>query len=164
MTKCKKINKKAQTEIFGLVFIVIIILIVIVYATYSFGSKNNTRTMYVTKTIAQNYLSSLMVVDSKCDDYSFSELIENCALKEESARKKCISINTDRVDSCAYSKQVIESILTKSIKKWGLEYRFYVKTNDGNTVINILSGRTLENKEQGIDLRNGYNIYLDIYY
>jgi len=123
-------TRKAQAEILGLVIIVFLLLVVGLVVAMFIKTPDTTRDIYVTKALSQKFVNVLIKSDSGCSDLSFAELLEDCAFNEEYYRQVCYYDSED-IDSCNYSQQMISEILDNSFKQWGYSYRFEL-TNVGD--------------------------------
>lgn len=159
----KKINKKSMTEIFGLVFIVMMLMIVIVIVTVALKTNEDNRTLYISKTVAQNYLTSFLQIETSCDYFTFSELIEDCVTYGTSSRKECYDGSTNNfIDSCEFVEKYVDLTLKDTLYKWGYNYQFSVTDNNINK-IKIPTTTPKGDRDRGFYFSNQYKVYLDIY-
>jgi len=151
-------DKKAQAEILGLVIIVFLLLIVGLVVSIFVRTPDSTRDIHVTKALSQKFVNVLIKSDSGCLDYTFAELLEDCAFNRETSSFRVMC--SGNLDSCEYSEAMISSILSNSFDQWGYSYSFDVT----NTDVSISKGLPTGNRQLGFyPLRSGrINFY--VYY
>lgn len=112
---------KAQTEIIGLVMILVLISLGMLFAVkYIFLSPaKEIKQEYTEKNIADNMLNAILDTDVKCGNsyISIEDLLINC---REGGSLYCGMDN-----SCKFAENNINKIFEKTLEKWGNKYYFY---------------------------------------
>lgn len=106
-------NKKAQTEIVGLLIIVILVIIVISIVLKFVSTKEPEQIQkdYMQDQMATSFLLSLLRTNTNCSNYvTFEVAIKDCA-KER-------LINCEGQNVCNYLNGSIETILNNTLNKW----------------------------------------------
>ena len=124
--KMKK-NKKSQAEIVGLVIIVLLITIGFLFVVkfVIMKEKPDTKKSFVHSELASNTLNVLLKTTTTCERCDVTELFQDCA----AIRPK---IYCDGINSCDKVNEVVEFILSESLKKWNKKYEFraYIPGSD----------------------------------
>ena len=118
--------KKAQTEIIGLVIIVIIITIAMLfYLSNSISNSADSNTDNIKKKFIDNELSMSFVQTlvrttiPQCNDLSFDKLIKDCGLEQG-------FIRCSGGDSCEILRTVSQQIIEETLVNWGKAYSFKI--------------------------------------
>ncbi|MDO8740231.1 MAG: hypothetical protein Q7J54_01510 [Candidatus Woesearchaeota archaeon] len=115
-----KLNKKSQTEVLGLVIVVVLITFALLFAViYIFSKQGSTiRERYIKSELASNTLSTLLGTTTDCNDYEIWELYADCA-KSGNGRGDVLCATTGQ-----YSCQHVNSIVRTQILYPTLKDRF----------------------------------------
>src|SRR3989344_1032060 len=134
------IGKKAQTEIIGLVVIVLIISVAMMFLLFfvTKGSDVDSLKNFDNELHAYNSIVSIIQTNSDCRSYTFSDLIKQCALSQtQYLPQEC---STEPITTCEFVQREISYILEQSLKLVNEEYEFYVYTEfDQTQIIGISS-------------------------
>lgn len=119
--------KKGQTEVMGLVIIVILVTIGIIFTlTQVFKSDEiEIKESFQKSQLSANLLNSISSTHTTCD-YTMKSLMQDCVTK---LRIKCI-INQTELDSCQYINYAFNKILNSTLDKWDYDYIFLVTHGD----------------------------------
>lgn len=104
--------RKAQTEVLGLVIVVVLITFALLFALIYITSKppSTTREKYIQSELASNTLSTLLGTTTDCNDYEIWELYADCA--KPSAHISCAA-----GDSCQHVSDIVKNkILYPALK------------------------------------------------
>lgn len=109
-------DKKAQTDIMGLVIIVIIIIIGIFFLVFSSSKKIDFKQNLQDSQMAQSFLNSLMKSNTNCG-VDLIKVVQDCY----------DGYNICGTDSCDYASEKINYLFNSTLKKWEKPYNFYAK-------------------------------------
>jgi len=140
-----KLNKKGQMEVFGLAVIVILLVIgmlfMIRFVILAPQSKSSGVTSFINKDMASNivvYMLSVNVDSEKvCNkNLDVTDLIRDCALGGVGIR--CLG-ESEPLDTCDISKDVIETIFDNTLSTYGHQYYFRVyKSSSPESIVDSL--------------------------
>ena len=129
--------KKGQSEIFGLLIIVILFAAGIIFAmSVMMDDGDDGQTLqqeYHSAEIAQNYVLALMKTNvMDCKEKSLEELLVDCYYGEY----KCE--NSTYSDSCNFFTNITSRMFNETLEKWGRSFYFTLdRTSRGGSSINI---------------------------
>lgn len=107
-----KLNKKSQTEVLGLVIVVVLISFILLFALVYMLSKpaSTTRERYIKSELASNTLSTLLGTTTDCNNYEIWELYADCA-------KPGTHISCAAGNSCQQANSIVTDILDRTLKQ-----------------------------------------------
>lgn len=114
-----KFQRKAQTEIIGLVIVIILIILGISFATRFISGPTDYKKQFTQTEIASNTLNALLKTTSNCNELSMTELLQACA---ENPGLIC----GNGQNSCEHFILVTQQIFSKTLEKWSIDYEFKV--------------------------------------
>ncbi|MBU0757648.1 MAG: hypothetical protein KKF44_06265 [Nanoarchaeota archaeon] len=126
-------KKKSQMEIFGFVIIVILVTMGLIFMiTSKFKKEKSTSESYLSTDVGQNLLNSMLKTNT------ISKLtLADCIRDIVETDNKCTAEGID--SSRTYVKSKIESVLDKTMKEWGKNYKFSITQNMGGSQVEIKS-------------------------
>lgn len=130
-----KLDKKAQTEIVGLVIIVLIISVAMMFLLFFVTRGNNDDSVktFDNELHAYNTIVSIIQTNTDCRKYTFSDLIKQCVLlPSQYLQQDC---NPEPITTCEFVEREISDILEQSLKLVNEEYKFYIYTELEQTPI-----------------------------
>jgi len=117
--------KKAQTEMIGLVIIVILITLGMLFAAQFALNDDPEKKIFTRKGLAYSTMSTILVTEFQCNDNMLSgkELLEDCVNVELGGmgRYSCGG------DSCEYFESQVSALFSETLDKWGKNYEFTSK-------------------------------------
>ncbi|MBU1198462.1 MAG: hypothetical protein KKF46_08135 [Nanoarchaeota archaeon] len=122
----RKINRKAQLEMIGLIVIVIIVVVaLLIFTVYQVTNpQRNIKRKYMNEEIATNMLVSMMNIDLReCHNLSLQELVGDCA-------KTFHSITCLDSTSCEIANKTIYDILNRTLIDWDVSFNLSVQNTD----------------------------------
>jgi len=123
--------RKAQSEILGLVLIVLLISIGIMIAVIIFSKPVGQETRYEQESLfAANFLSTMVKSDSDCKGRSIGELLQNCAGTKGAGGVVC----DNGRDSCTQANFLIGNLLEGVLSKQGIDFYFTIKDRNDKIV------------------------------
>lgn len=132
MTKIK--SKKAQMEILGLAIIVVLIILGVLFGIMVLRKKApELRQEFEQKTLAVNYINTLLGTTTDCYKVTFRELIQDCA---QGGSMQCSEGN-----SCIYTRTKFIEILQQTLTK---RKQDYVLTLTGPGDVNTITQGSLQ--------------------
>lgn len=143
--------RKGQTEIFGLVIIVILLALGLLFAVFILTKQE--ATISTKESIqARTYLSTLLgTTVMECNKQSVRELLENCMDATFTSGKYIGAGNClDGTNSCTKSKNIMALTLAETFGKWGYTYEFTIPDNDVLKTLNASNGECKSERERGI--------------
>jgi hypothetical protein len=133
-------SNKAQTEIFGLVIIVILLAIGLLFAVVILTNTPTTEVARVKESVqAANFLNTMMGTTSVgCGKRSVRELLQNCAV----ATKDWVgaTVCEDGRNTCELAEVMMRQMLQQTLGKWGKNYRLYLNGTEAVEEISIEQG------------------------
>lgn len=147
--------KNAQTEIIGLVIIVIIITIAMLFYVSNSISKSadsnvdNIKKKFIDNELSMSFVQTLVrTTIPECGDLSFDKLVKDCGLEQG-------FIHCSGGDSCEILRTVSQQIIEDTLVKWGKAYSFKINfggSPDDNIVFetNDCSVSTLGRQSPGV--------------
>jgi len=142
--------RKAQTEIFGLVIIVILLALGLLFTVLVL--TNQQPTISTKESIqARTYLSTLLgTTVMECSKQSVRQLLENCMDSSYSGGQYVgASSCLDGVSTCEKAKTIITNTLTNTFGSWGYTYEFSIPDNDVLKTLNASNGQCPSERERG---------------
>jgi len=120
--------KKAQTEIMGLVMIVVLITLILLFVVkfVVINQPKETRKEFIDERLASNTLNVLLSTTTECNKAAIGELIKDCVEYYPDGSIIC----EDTSYSCNYVKEIVKNILEESLGVMDKEYRFSVEDSD----------------------------------
>src|SRR3989344_887278 len=137
-------SKKAQTEIIGLVIIVLIISIAMMFLLFfvTKGNADDSLNTFDNNLHAYNTIVSIIQTNTECRSYTFSDLIKQCVLSPtQYLQQDC---NPEPITTCEFVEREISYILEQSLKSVNEEYKFYIYTEINPTPIIDLSSENAD--------------------
>jgi len=153
-----KFNNKGQTEIFGLVIIVILLAIGLLFAIVILTKTPTKEIQRVKESVqAANFLNTIMSTTSPCAKKSVRQLLQDCALANEdwTGATYCGEKNT-----CQIAEDMITVMLSQTLGKWGKQYYFYIEGTPAIEKIKI--GNECKGEREGSTRPEKVNTGLDI--
>lgn len=138
----KKFGKKSQTEIVGLLIIVIILSLALLFVIKAMFLKKNpeiTQT-YETRKLTSAFVNALFQTTSGCTgDTTIQDLLIDCAKNPFSGGSITCS---NGQDSCVYVNETIAIILQETIDSWGYStgYEFVAVAPPNQEIVYYSSG------------------------
>jgi hypothetical protein len=133
--------KKGQTEVIGLLIIVIILSLVILFVLKTVFTNKSTDTTqsYEESKIVESFVNTLFQTSSGCtEDTTIKDLLIDCAKNPFSDG---IITCSNEQKSCQYANETIGYILENSIQQWGLfTYEFIAVAPPNQNIIHYTSG------------------------
>lgn len=123
-------SKRAQTEIFGLVIIVILVTMFFLFGVQQLlkTPDDDFKQSYTQKEIAQYFVSTfLSTTVQPCGNYEMRELILDCAGNQN------IYCEQGRT-SCDYLDITLDKYLNVSLRTWGRHYVMNIGVQNGDTL------------------------------
>lgn len=113
-------NKKSQTEIMGLVIVVILITLALLFVLSFIVLRKPTtlKKQYTQSEIAANTLNALLETTTPCNKQKVRELLQDCAANAPG------TIYCEGLYSCAYVESIINEIFNKTLISWNMEFEF----------------------------------------
>lgn len=142
MKQIKKTGKKSQTEIVGLLIIVIILslaLLFVIKAVFLKKPSETTQT-YETRKLTSAFVNTLFQTSSGCtSDTTIQDLLIDCAKNPFSGGSITCS---NGEDSCIYVNETIALILQDTIDNWGYStgYEFVAVAPPNQEIVYYSSG------------------------
>ena len=152
-----KQQKKAQTEMVGLVILIILIslgvLFVVQFMVKDTARQTQESARFQKSDMAKGIVMTLLKTTSNCDDinkYSFEDLYKDCA------RGGFIECTTGE-NSCEYINESLQTILNSTLNNWYVkDYIFTAKVMSNKvtqaTLTNIISGDCSGKNREGYDV------------
>jgi len=118
--------KKAQTEIMGLLIIVLIIFFIMIYALkFVIQPVPDIVGPYTQKELASSLVGAILITSSNCtDDTNFKKVLIDCARYPEEGSGDLICNNG--MQSCDFASKQIGEILNDTLEVWKRPYEFKV--------------------------------------
>lgn len=151
----RRISKRGQMEMIGLVVIVILITLGMLFMAQFALKSEPKKSVFVRKGLAYSTMGALMKTSVECNDYGGygglgemkwldleGELIEDCA-ENYDARPDYSGFRCGQGHSCDFLTEFIKDKLDKTLGKWGKHYEFHSKLQNGAddpTIIEIKDG------------------------
>ena len=135
-------KRKSQTEMMGLVIVVILITLALLFVLSFVVLRKPTelKKQYTQSEIAANTLNALIHTTTICtggpDCKKIGRLLKNCA---ENPVTGGTCYCPDDFTSCGYAETVINEIFDKTLTAWNIQFEFTAAV-PGATVIHILEG------------------------
>ena len=129
-------KRSGQMEIFGLALIVVLVILGF-FLAIGFLAKSKPSELkerFTTSSLAANTLTTLLEIDTDCEDRNYEELIQEC----QTGRLIC-NLPTGTINSCEYAEQISKEIFDKTFEKWGNDYVFKLTTQDNDEFFKIVS-------------------------
>ena len=127
--------KKAQTEIIGLVIIVILVILGITFVAKFMLSNEPVKYKeeFTQSELASNMLNTFLQTTSTCESFSMTELLQDCV------ENKMIFCDTSEgtKDSCDYVEQEARTIFDATLEKWNMGYEFKVFHEEENPIFTL---------------------------
>lgn len=136
----------AQTEIIGLVLIVLLISIgmLFIVAFLISGSQGDAKRVFTDKQLAVNLNDAILTATSSCRDLSYQRLIIDCVGVQR------ITCGVTQEESCSFLQNNLERIFTMTLDAWGKDYRYRIYDDQGNTLLSLSNGPCQGNIEPGV--------------
>ncbi len=149
--------RKAQTEIIGLVIIVILIALGMLFALqFAIKKPSAGKTQAVKEsTLAANFLNALLSTTTECNKRSIKELLQDCAVFG--------AINCGAESSCSYAHKAVSEIIDSTLGKWNKKYALTIKDGQELSQFAFEKGSCLGEKEakvRPVPVGAGYQITL----
>lgn len=139
-------GRKSQTEIIGLVIIVLLILVgFMLYVRFSLlAPKEDTKNEFTKAELATNMVNVMMKTTTDCRDATVQDLLKDCATE---GRISCVSSSVS-VKSCDYSQNIIKTMADSTLEKWSRGYTitFYRADQSVQFTVNDSSNQCLNNR------------------
>ena len=121
--------KKAQTEMIGLVIIVILITLGMLFAAQFAINDAPEKKIFTRKGLAYSTVSTILVTEFQCGDNKLSgkELLKDCY----DVRLGSGLYNCGVLDSCEFFEDKISTLFSETLDKWGTNYEFTSKSITG---------------------------------
>lgn len=118
------ITKKSQTEIIGLVVIVLLLSIGLLFVVLFFlrGGEEPPHKAFTQKQLPYNMIHSILETESGCRGTNMRELFIDCFVSE--------SIRCNTVPSCEYLNDTLEYMFQETLDIWKIEYEFGIKPHN----------------------------------
>jgi hypothetical protein len=123
------ISKKAQTEIMGLVIIVVLVSLAMLFVVQFVVLKepSTLKKTYTHKQLAANTLNTLVRTTTMCKGQEINQLLRDCAAYSSSGG---IILCENGQGSCEFVRNAIYEILHNTLDAWNKEYAFYASIAD----------------------------------
>lgn len=124
-------SKHAQTEIFGLVIIVMLLTVFFLFGVHQMMKTDYTdiKTSYTQKEVAQYFVSSIISTTvPQCGGYELRELIKDCGSSYNNIFCEY------GLNSCRVSQEVIDYYLNQTLIRWKRHYKLNISTSTGKTI------------------------------
>jgi len=144
-------KRKAQTEIMGLVMIVILVTIILLFVIkFSINSQSKTVKQDIfNQKLASNTLNVLLSTTTDCNRATISELLKDCAEYKPEGSIECSTEN-----SCAFVTYLISDYLNQTIKVQEKDYEFLFDEAEINIITEVCQ-KSLKQATANIPLRYG---------
>lgn len=132
-----KISKKSQTEVLGLVIVVVLISFALLFAVVYIVSKpaSTTRERYIKSELASNTLSTLLGTTTDCNAYEIWELYADCA--KPGTHISCATATGITEDSCPHVNDIVRNqILYPTLKEKFGRSAFKFTACTANRIVN----------------------------
>lgn len=126
-----RVSKKGQSEIMGLIVIVVILTVaMLVYVSYSASqpqsSKGSLYKEYAYNELATSYVDTLLDVSiPNCGRTTFEDLLVNCGTKN--------TVVCGNLNSCDYVAKLVDSISSQTLQLWEIPYSLQIDLNKYET-------------------------------
>ncbi len=121
--------RKSQSEIIGLLIIVVIISLIMLFGLkYLLKPTDDYQAAYKNKDISSGMIGAILNTNSGCTkDTLIKNLLTDCAKSPnvESLQLECTDDSKHR-HSCEYAGAVIEKMLNETLGRWNMPYEFKV--------------------------------------
>jgi len=119
-------NKKSQTEMMGLVIVVILITLALLFViSFVVLRKPSTiRKQYTQSEIAANTLNALLETTTPCNKQKIRELLDDCASNPPG------TIYCSGLYSCDYVERIINNIFKETLIAWNIDFEFKATLTD----------------------------------
>jgi hypothetical protein len=116
-----KKNKKSQTEMMGIVVVVILITLALLFVlSFIVLRKPSTlKKQYTQSEIAANTLNALLETTTPCNRQRVRELLQDCA-----ANAPGTIYCPGGLYSCDYTESVINELFDKTLAAWNIQFEF----------------------------------------
>ena len=142
---------KAQTEIFGLVIIVILLAIGLLFAIVILTKAPTREVERVKESVqAANFLNTMMGTTSQgCGKRSVRELIQDCAVAswDSTGWIGAAICPESNQNTCQLAQRTIADMLDATLGKWGKQYRFYMNGTEAVEQMVIQNGECKGERE-----------------
>ncbi|MFP4111394.1 MAG: hypothetical protein ACLFPQ_01085 [Candidatus Woesearchaeota archaeon] len=121
-------SRKAQAEVFGLLFIVMLISVALVLVIKSELDNRPTeiRQSYQKSELASNTINAIINTRTRdCNDLDIGDLLVDCAKNPDDPRINC----ENGESSCLYASQTINLILEDTLRVWNRKYFINMSVN-----------------------------------
>ena len=129
--------KKAQMEIMGLAIVVVLLVLGMLFMVkfVLFKPTESYRSEYTTTQLAANMINAILNTNTKCNDISISELLQDAA-KDVPRISDC----PDPYTSGDYVEEAVIELLNNTLGENGLrrDYRFYAVVGNLDNPIKVL--------------------------
>ncbi len=126
---------KAQSEVFGLLFIVMLILVgFLVFITLAPSRKPTSfiATDYEKTQMATNFIDAVLHVSTGCSSQDLSTALMTC----ETGISGSLTCNSGRTP-CEEAKHILELALNKTLKLKGYKYQLNFSVSHANVIFSI---------------------------
>ncbi len=159
-------SRKGQTEIFGLVIIVILLAIGLLFAVVILTDTPTREVERVKESVqAANFLNTMTSTSAiSCGKRDVRELLQNCALATAEWTGAAVCDN-GATNTCELADQMIKQMLDATLKKWGKSYKFFMTGTDAVERIKAESGTCTGERESSTrpeKVRPGLDISLTL--
>jgi hypothetical protein len=123
-------KKKAQMEIMGLAMIIILLALAMLFVVrfVVLRPPEDIKKTFTYETLAQNTLNTMLLTTTECGDRPVLRLLIDCA---EGGFIQC----PQSTNSCTYSQDVIEEIITHTLEEWNKDYYLTIKIGDDDILL-----------------------------
>jgi len=141
-------SKKSQTEVVGLMIIVVMITMILLFSVRFLFNNKDTNKPLEEQNLAQSFVDAMLKTSSKCSEsISIKEVLIGCV-------KSYSGYNTPKCengqDKCSFAKKELKQLLDTTFNKWQTTYEFKVNSElSGDKDIIYLYNGNLSAKESG---------------
>ena len=138
-TKIRITGKRSQTEIIGLVIIVMLVVVgFMLYVRFSLlAPKDSTKNDFTKAELATNTVNVMMKTTTDCRDATVQDLLKDCATE---GRISCYSSPSgvgSTLRSCEYAQAAIKAMADSTLERWSRGYTILFYRADQSVQFNI---------------------------
>ena len=154
-------KRRSQTEIFGLVIIVILLAIGLLFAI-TVLTKTPPKQQTKESIQAANFLNTIMSTTTQCDK-TIRELLQDCATTNKQWQGALIC---NGKPSCQTIQDITTQILSQTLGAWGKTYEFKISGTEAVEQIKIQNGQCTGEREASTrpeKIRTGLDAQVTLY-
>ena len=119
-------RNKGQTEILGLVFVVILLVLGLLLLLVFVNKGSHSLQRFSESALAKSYLTTLAQTQTNCRQRTIDGLLQECAGGS--------GFSCDGVPACPYVQTVIGEIIDRTLVPWNRNYSLVVSTGESSVL------------------------------